>query len=335
MEKNIKEAMNDLLIEKALLLYDIDKNQFKSLGGFENFVYEYEKDDISYILRFVHSTHRTFDLVLAEIEFIDYLYSNGANVSRVVKSVNNAVSEKCNTENSEYFTITAFVKAKGDFVKRENIGPKLNKEFGRAVGKLHLLTKNYKPNHKRHHWYKEDFLDIGRRNLKEEDMYMIDKGLNLIKKLKTLQTDIDGYGLIHTDLHFGNMFYDGNDFTFFDFDDSSYKHFISDIAIIIFYQFGLSGFTDSQKEEKTFVFLNDFCEGYLEVNNLDFSWFDHLNDFLKLRELILYMVIHGAGEEMINSPYGKRYIGFYGDRIKNDVPFFDYKKAIGINKWNL
>ncbi len=330
MEKNIKEAMNDLLIEKALILYDIDKNQFKSLGGFENFVYEYEKEGISYILRFVHSTHRTFDLVLAEIEFIDYLYNNGANVSRVVTSVNNVVAEKCDTENSEYFTIAAFVKAKGDFVKRESIDPKFNKDFGRAIGKLHLLTKDYKPVHKRHHWYEEDFLDIGRRNLKEEDMYMIDKGLKLIEKLKKLPIDVDGYGLIHTDLHFGNMFYDGNDFTFFDFDDSAYKHFISDIAIIIFYQFGLSGFTDSQKEEKTFAFLEDFCEGYSEVNNLDFSWFDHLNDFLELRELILYMVIHGAGEEMINSSYGKRFIEFYRDRIKNDVPFFDYKKAIGV-----
>jgi len=330
MEKNIKEAMNDSLIEKAIELYDIDKNKLKSLGGFENFVYEYEKDSISYILRFVHSTHRTFDLVLAEIEFIDFLYNNGANVSQVVTSVNNVVTEKCDTENSEYFTVTAFVKAKGDFVKREQIGPELNKEFGKAVGKLHLLTKDYKPVHKRHHWYEEDFLDIGRRNLMKEDMFIVEKGLELIEKLKKLPTDIDSYGLIHTDLHFGNMYYDGNDFTFFDFDDSAYKHFISDIAIIIFYQFGLSGFTESQKEEKTKAFLNDFCEGYLEVNNLDFSWFDHLNDFLKLRELILYMVIYGAGEEMITSKFGKKYIEFYRNRIKNDVPFFDYKNAIGV-----
>ncbi len=328
MEKNIKDAMNDSVIAKAILIYDIDKSKFKSIGGFENFVYEYEKDNIEYILRFVHSTHRVFNLVIAEIEFIDYLYNSGANVSRVVKSSNGNVSEKIDTENEEYFTVTSFVKAKGTFVKIEDINEAFNYKFGKAVGKLHLLTKTFNPKFKRNHWYEEDFIDIGRRNLKKKDLYMIDKAVDLIEKLKKLPMDINSYGLIHTDLHFGNIYYDGDDFTFFDFDDSSYKHFISDIAIIIFYRFGLSGFKDSEKEDKTNVFLKDFCEGYLSINNLDYSWFDHINDFLKLRELILYFVIHAAGEELLESNFGKRYIGFYEDRIKNDVPFFDYKKAI-------
>ncbi len=330
MEKNIKDAINDLVIDRAMKLYDIDKTKFKSLGGFENFVYEYEDKGVMYILRLVHSTHRSFDLVLAEIEFIDYLYDNGANVSRVVKSDNKAVSEKVETENGEYFTITSFVKAKGNFVKRDQMDKKFNYQFGKAVGKLHVLTKKYKPKHLRHQWHEEDFIDIGRRNLTKEDMFMIDKAQDLIEKLKKLPVDIDGYGLIHTDLHFGNMFYDGEEFTFFDFDDSAYKHFISDIAIIIFYQFGFTGMSEEEKEKKTHAFLNEFCEGYFEVNRLDFEWFTYINDFLKLRELILYMIIYGAGEEMVDSPWGKRYIDFYRDRIKNDIPFFDYKKAIGL-----
>ena len=75
MEVIIKKALTENVINEAIKLYGIDKSQFKSLGGFENFVYEYEKEKISYILRFVHSSHRDFTQVEAEIEFIDYLKS--------------------------------------------------------------------------------------------------------------------------------------------------------------------------------------------------------------------------------------------------------------------
>ncbi len=330
MEENIRSAMSVDVKKKALELYEIDETKIKDLDGFENFVYEYEKEGNSYIIRFVHSSHRTSELVLAEIEFIDFLYKNNSNVSQVVKSEKDNVCETIGTENNEYFTVTSFIKAKGDFVKKEDIDELFNYKFGRAVGKLHLLTKTFSPKNMRQHWYEEDLIGIGRRNLNEEDMFVIDKTEELIEKLKKLPRGINEYGLIHTDLHFGNIYYDGEDFTFFDFDDSSYKHFISDIAIIIFYQFGLSSANDEEREKRTYVFLQDFCKGYLEVNDLDYSWFDHLNDFLKLRELILYMVLFGAGEEIINSPWGQKYVAHYRNRIKNDIPFFDYKKAIGI-----
>ena len=55
--------------------------------------------------------------------------------------------------------------------------------------------------------------------------------------IKGYDQTIDSYGLIHTDLHFGNMYYDGQTLTIFDWDDACYKHFISDIAIILFYTF--------------------------------------------------------------------------------------------------
>ena len=146
---------------------------------------------LEYILRFVHSSHRSFDLVVAEIEFIDFLFNSGANVSRVVKSKNNLVSEEVSTKSNGYFTVSAFIKAKGSFIKRDDLGPKFNYKFGKAVGRLHLLTKTYEPKHKRHEWYEEDYIEIGKRNLKPEDMYMLDKMETLIERLKKLPIDVD------------------------------------------------------------------------------------------------------------------------------------------------
>jgi Ser/Thr protein kinase RdoA (MazF antagonist) len=190
------------------------------------------------------------------------------------------------------------------------------------------LTKSYNPIHKRNHFYEDNYIDIGRRNLKEKDQFVIERAIEITEKIKNYEQDIDSYGLIYTDLHFGNMYYDGSNLTFFDFDDASYKHFISDIAIIIFYSFGMGTLSDREIEDKTIQFLLPFMKGYEKENKLDRTWFEKLNDFFMLRQVILYMVIHAAGEEMLEGPWGKRFIDKYGPRIKNNTPFFDMNRVL-------
>lgn len=330
MENIIKESFNDNVLHQALSLYGISSNDIKSLGGFENFVYEYTKDNTQYILRFTHSSHRDVNQVEAEIEWIEYLHQNNASVSRVVLSIHGNHIEQVHSHNGSYFIVSAFEKAKGNFVRYDKIDSDFNYKFGKAVGKLHKLSKQYKPNHKRIEWFEDDNIQqFALKYLPQTDRIVLEKYEALVAKIKKLPNNYESYGLIHTDLHFGNMYYDGSDFTFFDFDDSAYSYYIADIAIIIFYQFGLREYTDQEKEELTFQFLKYFCKGYLEENDLEFSWFDHINDFLKLRELILYIVIYAAGPEVINSPWAQNYFKLHKERIFNDIPFFDYKKAVG------
>jgi Ser/Thr protein kinase RdoA (MazF antagonist) len=330
MENIIKDSFNDDVLHQALTLYDVSPKDTKSLGGFENFVYEYVKDNKHYILRFTHSSHRTIMQVEAEIEWIEYLYLNQASVSRVVLSINGNHIEQVDSHNGSYFIVSAFEKAKGNFVRYDRIDSDFNYKFGKAVGKLHHLSKTYKPTHKRIEWFDDkSILDFALKYLPASDHVVLDKYKALVEKIKKLPMNTESYGLIHTDLHFGNIYYDGNDFTFFDFDDSAYSYYIADIAIIIFYQFGLREYTDQQKEELTLQFLKSFCKGYLEENDLEFAWFDHINDFLKLRELILYIVIYAAGNEVINSQWAQNYFKLHKERIFNDIPFFDYKKAVG------
>lgn len=328
MEQHIQNAMNDSIIKQAAPHYGVEFEDIKRLGGFENFIYEYSKNNEDFILRFVHSTHRTFEQVFAELEFIEYLSNNGANVSMMIHTENDELLIKIPTENDEYFTVSAFTKAPGTYVDRSKIDDEFNYQFGQAVGKLHALTKTYNPFHKRYHWHEEDYIEIGKRNLPEDLQYIVDIAYKHQDKLMSYDYDKDSYGLIHTDLHFGNMYYDGEKLTFFDWDDASYKHFISDIAIIIFYQFGISKLTDQEIEEKTIAFLKPFMKGYNEYNQIDKIWFERLNEFLMLRQIILSMVIYASGEQTINSPFGELFLGKYIDRIKNNTPFFDLERVL-------
>ena len=334
MEKIIAEAMNDTVLRESAKRYGVSFESLKRLGGFENFIYEFEKDGQEYVIRYVHSYHRSYDLVFAELEFIDYLDQYGANVSTVVHTIDDELLFQLPAQEGYYFTVCVFTKAKGTYVQNEDINDTFLEYFGEAVGKLHRLTKVYKPEHKRYHFYEEDYIEIGRRNLGPKHQFVIDRAIEITEKIKQYEMNNDTYGLIHTDLHFGNMYFDGNELTFFDWDDASYKHFISDIAIIIFYMFGITKLTEKEIEDKTIKFLKPFMKGYEKENLLDIEWFYRLNDYFMLREVILFMVIYGAGEEVLNSEWGQRFINNFEKKIKNNTPFFDVDRVVNA-VWNL
>lgn len=334
MEKHIKDAMNESILEQACPHYGVDFSQVKRLGGFENFIYEYELEGSEFVMRFVHSTHRSFEFVFAELEFIDYLSKNGANVSVVVPTLAHQFLFKVKTIDDEYFSVCVFTKAPGTYVDKNAIDEEFLHNYGRTVGKLHSLTKSYKPKHKRYQWNEEDFIEIGRRNLPEDKKFILQIAIDHVRKIEKYATSINDYGLIHTDLHFGNMYFDGETLTIFDWDDSSYKHFISDIAIIIFYFYGISSLSDDEIEDKSIWFLKHFMKGYNTENQLDRIWFERLNDFFKLREIILYIVLYAAGDEMLNSRWSKMYIAKFEQRIIQGKDFFDLKKVLR-ELWNL
>lgn len=328
MDTKIQQSLTKKIVQEAAIRYNIDPSTIKEIGGFENFVYEYEKNNENFILRFVHSSHRVSAQVEAELEFIDYLDKNNAIVSTVVHSVNDELIEIIPINDSEYFTICAFEKALGGHVKREDVSPEFYQYFGKEVGKLHRLTKKYNPIHRRIRWDEELYLDTAKEKLKPEDSVIVDRYLDVIKKIQSLPETKDNFGLIHTDLHFGNMFIHNKELTFFDWDDSSYKHFLSDIAIIIYYHFAFTDLSQEIIDQKTNEILVDFLKGYRKELEIDTDFFQYMNDFLMLRTIILYLVIHAAGEEMVDSVWGKQFITKYRTKIINNEPFLNLEKAL-------
>ncbi|XMB71887.1 phosphotransferase [Mycoplasmatota bacterium WC30] len=324
MEQHIREAINDELVKQAGLFYDVDFYEIKFHGGFESFVYIYTKNSVEYILRLVHSDHRIYEHVLGELEFIDYLAKNGACVSTVIQSKNGKIVEKLRINEKDYFSVSAFIKGLGDRVGDEQDKPEFWENLGLQIGLLHKLTKDFNPIHRRTAWEEETLYQIASKVLVGKDVVILDKLNKMIDKINRLQKNRNNYGLIHTDLHLGNMVIDNQgNLTFFDFDDAAYKHFISDIAIVVFYHFFFTDLSIELKNERTIWILNHFLRGYKKENHLEKAEFLHLQDFLKLRELTLYTVIVAGGPEVINSNWGKKFLAKYRDKIINEEPFID------------
>jgi len=328
MEKHIRESLTDDLLELAGKFYNVKLEELQYHGGFENFIYVFKKDNTEYILRLVHSDHRIYQHVIAEIEFIDYLAHHGACVSTVVKSVNDKIVEKIKINKTEYFTVTVFVRGLGDRISESLEKPKFWEDLGEQIGLLHKLTKTFNPKHKRSIWYDDTLYQLAPKVL-EDELGILEKLNQRIEEIKSFEKTEDNYGLIHTDLHIGNMVIDKlGKLTFFDFDDSAYKHFISDLAIVIFYNMSFQNLSIENKTDKSIWILNNFFKGYNRNNSLPREELKHLNDFLKLRELILYTVIKAGGEETVNSNWGSRFLNIYRDKILNDEPFIDMKKIM-------
>jgi len=65
-----EKIMDENLVVKASKLYGIAKEECNFIGGFQNSVYSYAKDNKNYVLRFTHDSHRSDTLIRAELDWV-------------------------------------------------------------------------------------------------------------------------------------------------------------------------------------------------------------------------------------------------------------------------
>lgn len=291
MEKNINDQFNDELLMKCYDKYGHDENSLKEIGGFESFIYEYRYLGKAYILRITHSAHRSLEMIEAEIRFVQYLHENGCDVACAVLSKSEKLAEKVELNEKEYFIVTSFFKVEGTHIQFEQITPLFISKWGKTIGKFHQLTKSYLPGKYRRFDWKEDGLYRNYRQYVPEEQIKVTENISAhMKRLSLFTMDKDNYGLIHTDVHSGNFFVSNGNMTVFDFDDCAYNWFSSDIAISLFYTVFNKNVRDRNEFAK--MFFHHFMSGYATENQLSHLWINRIPEFIKLREMILYVAIY-------------------------------------------
>jgi len=323
MLKATKEIYNDKILNEISGRYELPANEFRLLDGFESFIYEFRKNERDYILRVTHSLHRNEAQIKAETDWINYLVHNGVSASEAVRSPGGILVEKVDLPDS-YFLATSFAKARGRHIRKTDVNKQLFFNLGKLIGKMHSLTKTYKPadrNCVRPDW--DDEISELHEHIPADQKVVRYKFDEILNFMKTLQKDIDSFGLIHTDAHFGNIFIDNGKLTLFDFDDSAYKWFVSDIAIVLFYSVMRVPENSTRIEYGEFV-LKNFLNGYKQENHLDTYWLELIPHFLKLREIVLYAVVHmGFDVDNLQDPWCKWYLNGRKEKIEQNIPYLD------------
>lgn len=303
--------------------FGISEGQIRPLDAFESFIYEYERDGKSFILRLSHSLRRSEALIAGEVDWINYLADGGVSVARAICSESDRLVEAVEDGQGGQFLATAFVKADGQ-PPWEVWTPVLYERYGELIGSMHALAKGYQPadaGWKRPDW-DDDLFEFVEHYLPAAESVAKQKYQSVLRHLHNLPKDKADYGLIHQDAHGSNLLVnEAGDLTLFDFDECAYSWFVNDIAIVLFY----IAMDAEDPSAFTQEFMTCFLTGYRKANALDPKWLKEVPHFLKLREIELYAVMFRDFDvNNIDNEWCARFMHGRKSLIELDVPFIDF-----------
>ena len=113
MEKTIRERFNEQIFSEIRDRFQIPVNKISLLNGFESFIYETQKDDCDLILRVSHLNRRSENMILGEVDWIDYLVGGGVTASLAVPAPSGKYVEVVDDQHGGQFLATTFLKAPG------------------------------------------------------------------------------------------------------------------------------------------------------------------------------------------------------------------------------
>lgn len=316
METRIRERLSKAVVDEARGRYGIAPDGLREVAALESFVFAYEAEGESRILRLSHSLRRSEALIRGELDWIRHLVVGGVSAAEPVPSEGGTFVEPIDDGQGGRFLATAFVCAEGR-PPRGAWTPELYRAFGRLMGRMHALTADYVPADpawKRPEW-DDPAMDYPERFLPESESIAKAKYADLCAHARTLPRDRSVYGLIHFDVHGGNAHIDeAGTLTIFDFDDCTYSWYANDLAIFLDHLVGGDGDPDARAREM----LPPLLAGYRQEHTLEARWLREFPAFLKMGEIFYYAVLHRDADPDDEEGLVQRRA--LKQRIEHDVP---------------
>ncbi|MET3698980.1 Ser/Thr protein kinase RdoA (MazF antagonist) [Bacillus oleivorans] len=327
MEAIVEKVFTEEIIMKGKQLFSVG-GEWKKLGDFESFIFSgnLETTGTACILRFTHSSHRSSKDVFAEVEWVAYLKEKGARVPQHYYSIHHNLTEEIQAEDGSYFIVACYEMFEGSRIKWTEIEEEGNweivEEWGRTIGQLHRITKDYSPKDalKRLSWRDEELLQI-EAWMENPDPEIVQYRDQILRQLEALPVNRNVFGLIHSDVHTGNFLVKDGKINVFDFDDCSYHWFASDIAIALYYSILSRDFQKSEeREEIAKMFLSHFLIGYETENHLPDSALQTIPIFLQLRDIVLYAVLQKKWDLSSLDDHQTTFFNMIESRVQSQQP---------------
>lgn len=331
-------------LPEAAKRYGVNPDRIRHIGGFENLVYEAERDGRELILRVTPSTKRTPDYVAAELDWMLRLSDYDVQVARPVESLGGGLMEMAETDD-EPLLMSVFEKAPGGHVGASHPlwGPRLFEQWGQLTGRMHRHSETYAPpegisrrlgaslDEVYAEPSDEDAPVEGREAAAESGPESVKRELERVytriaADAERLPKDRGLYGMCHRDLHHGNFFVDeAGRMTAFDFDDCGDDYYLQDIAMPVYYA---SVFADWEKPEtdparvSDFAgrFLDDFLRGYERERSIGGGWLKQLPIFVEKRRLDLSLILFDAWGSDKATAGQREWIAANSKAILRDIP---------------
>ncbi|GIN87102.1 hypothetical protein J6TS2_34880 [Heyndrickxia sporothermodurans] len=329
---------NAFLLPLVSELYGLEGYEIRLVdahAGGRNVVYNCEKENAdAKILRIAFLKDRSREELLGEVEYIRYLFEHGGSVSDVVSSRKGNLLEEI-THNNHTFFICLFEKARGKkFVEnnyRYREGVPITEYYyncGKVLGKLHQLSKEYTPVHRRYSFfdkYNPQYID---KLIPSSLSLLKEKLVELLKTLEGLDRNHESFGMIHFDYNDGNYMidFDNGQITVYDFDNSCFGWYMYDLADL--WRSGVGWIAAAPDAGKRKKFMDDYfktvLEGYRSETWIEDSMLEKLPLFIKvtLMEQIVdaFECMRNNGEE----PECDEELSYCIKCLEDDIPYMGF-----------
>ncbi|MDU5144154.1 MAG: phosphotransferase [Paenibacillus dendritiformis] len=271
--------------------YGIDSRDSRLLGGYYNHVFE--TSDGAMVIKCCRFDREDPAFVEAELAWMKQAAEAGLLVPEPVPAKDGGMTARL----SEEWFVVVTKKLNGAAINPrdpEQWNERLFRQWGETMGTLRRSARHYAAA------WAPPFLDwtddrlvrealapAGSGRL-EEDAPVWDLWLECVQEARHIPQDPDRYGLIHHDLHPGNLLRVGDRLAVLDFGDSIRHWHAYDIAIA---SQAASMSVRNREERPAFVsrFLDAFAAGYAEADKLPAEEWERVPFFLRYRSIYSYL----------------------------------------------
>jgi Ser/Thr protein kinase RdoA (MazF antagonist) len=266
----------------ALALWDHAPGSLEPVRASNNFVYRFV--DTAGRPRYLRIGETSVDKTQAELDFVNYLSANGADVAAPVRSLAGNLVEPLETS-AGMFCAVVFEGVSGEQVKwgldAEN--RKLLFERGQSLGKLHRVAQSYRPSGPRRlHWYEDDLFTEPEKYLTVQEIVPRREYEELIHWMLNRPRTLQNYGMVHGDFGSFNTLRRNGGLVAFDFDDCCYHWYLYDLAVSI-----RSARKLPSKYRK--AYLRVLVEGYASQRDLNGEGVREIAQFCRVAALYRYV----------------------------------------------
>ncbi len=273
--------------KQVVLKWNGISSTVEHLGDRGNSVFSFRNSDgRPQILRFTDNEFRSFAELNAELNFVNYLHSEGVPVAHAIPTSDGELSCWHKAASGDLIcSSVAYAPGHEVLDGSPHWNSALFREWGRNLGLIHKGAAQFSPPSnapQRWQWDKEILITKAGELIPIDDKISIEAFHEIMDRCLSLPQSPSEFGLIHADHAPQNFRYEPetNRITAFDFGNCCHHWFVSDLAI------SLSTIRRKPNREEI---RNNILEGYSTVRELPPNYTELIDLFIRLRVMYVYL----------------------------------------------
>lgn len=285
---------NDTL-QRAAALYGVEAASLRELGAFASDVYAFDGPQGPGILKVMAPGHRSPQQVQAEVDWLLALTGSGVSVAPPLRNRAGGWVEELEPYGA---VVVAYHRVAGEATRASDWTDELIASWGELLGRLQSHARRWSPPGPLRHRLLEASHVGALDAFADSDPEFHAAASELLGRATPLLDGSGDSGLVHADLHHGNLLLHEGRWTAIDFDDCGYASYAFDLAMPIFYALRADKERSSRLAAERFV--PPFLRGFRRWAPDPECTAEELCDLLRFREVELVVALgHGFARDKL------------------------------------